>query len=64
MTIETVCAKVALSKATVYAMVARDDFPAPRKAGRASRWIESEVDAWIKQRPIMGPSMGWPRKAA
>ena len=42
---------VSLSSSTLYAMVARGDFPAQVKIGpRASAWIESEVLAWVGDR--------------
>ena len=51
-----VCDKVGLGKTTMYAMVAKGTFPAPRQIGQqAVAWIEGEVDAWI---------LGLPRAAA
>jgi prophage regulatory protein len=46
-TLAKVVELTSLSKSTLYALAARGEFPSPRKAGGASRWIESEVDAWI-----------------
>lgn len=43
--------RVGLSRAYVYAMAARGEFPAPLKLGpRAAGWLESEVDAWVTAR--------------
>lgn len=43
--------RVRLSKSTVYAKVAEGSFPAPvRLSARAVGFIESEVDAWLKDR--------------
>lgn len=46
--IRDVIARTSLSRSHIYALVGRNKFPAPRKLGtKCSRWIESEVDAWI-----------------
>lgn len=43
--------KVPLGKSTIYAYVKAGKMPAPIKIGdRAVGWIESEIDAWIKER--------------
>ncbi|WP_313228539.1 helix-turn-helix transcriptional regulator [Sphingobium yanoikuyae] len=48
--ISDVVARTALSRSHIYALVGREAFPAPRKLGaKCSRWIESEVDAWINK---------------
>ena len=39
--------KVGLGRATIYQMIARDEFPKPIKVRNASVWPEEEVDAWI-----------------
>lgn len=38
---------IALGRTMVYALMARGEFPRPLKAGRTSRWVESEVQAWV-----------------
>lgn len=46
--INDVVARTALSRSHIYALVGREEFPAPRRLGaKCSRWIESEIDAWI-----------------
>ncbi len=46
--ISDVIARTALSRSHIYNLIGRNEFPAPRKLGaRCSRWIESEVDAWM-----------------
>ena len=46
-----VIARTALSRSYIYVLIGRNEFPAPRNLGpRCSRWIESEVDAWISKR--------------
>ena len=40
-----------LGRSTIYARVAEETFPKPIKLGhRASAWVESEVETWIKSR--------------
>lgn len=41
--------RVAMGKSTIYAMIAHQKFPAPMHFGKASRWLESEIDEWICQ---------------
>ena len=46
-----VLARVGLSSSTLYEMIASGDFPAPIPIGRqAVGFLESEVEAWIKNR--------------
>jgi prophage regulatory protein len=45
--IAEVCARVGLRKTAIYDRIARGEFPAPVSLGTTSRWVESEVDAWI-----------------
>ena len=43
-------ARTGLSRSTIYVRVAAGSFPKPVQLGaRAVGWIESEVDAWIRQ---------------
>jgi len=40
-------------RSTIYRLIQQGEFPAPillSPNGRASAWIESEIDSWIKQR--------------
>lgn len=46
--IKTVQAMVGLCKSMIYKLIKEERFPAPRKVGRASRWLMSEVLAWIR----------------
>jgi prophage regulatory protein len=40
--------KVGLSRSTIYRRIANDGFPKPiLLGGRASGWIESEIDEWL-----------------
>ncbi|UNK24192.1 helix-turn-helix transcriptional regulator [Yersinia intermedia] len=33
-----------------YKLISEGQFPKPIKLGRSSRWLESEVEAWMQQR--------------
>lgn len=39
--------KVGLSRKTIYCRIREGDFPKQLKIGRASRWLQHEVDDWI-----------------
>ncbi|ERH51276.1 Prophage CP4-57 regulatory protein (AlpA) [Pseudomonas oleovorans subsp. oleovorans] len=39
--------KVGLSRKTIYCRIREGDFPRQVKIGRASRWLQHEVDDWI-----------------
>ena len=44
--------RIAMSTTTLYRMVKEGRFPAPKRVGqRAIRWSESEVMAWLDNRP-------------
>ena len=41
----------ALSKSTLYRMIARGDFPAPTRLGaRAVGWRQSAINRWLEER--------------
>ena len=40
---------VGLGTTAVYDKINKGEFPRPIKLGRSSRWVESEVQAWIFQ---------------
>ena len=43
--------RVGLAESTLYAKVARKEFPAPVKIGpRASAWLEEEIEKWMADR--------------
>lgn len=49
--IKQVCELTGLSRATVYAMEKKGDFPAKKALGpRAVAWLESEIAAWMETR--------------
>lgn len=45
-----VCARTGLSSSQLFELVKRGSFPRPAKLGRASRYSDVEVDAWIAER--------------
>src|SRR5262245_7732781 len=52
---KAVSQKVGLPIASIYELMARDEFPKPIKltasaSGRRVAWVESSVDSWIAQR--------------
>jgi predicted DNA-binding transcriptional regulator AlpA len=42
--------RVGICRAYAYELMARGEFPRPLKIGRASRFLTSEIDAWIAAR--------------
>jgi prophage regulatory protein len=45
--------KIGLRPSTIYELVAKAKFPKPFKiveGGRASGWLESEIDSWLNDR--------------
>jgi predicted DNA-binding transcriptional regulator AlpA len=42
------------SRSSFYALVRTGEFPPPIKRGRASRWRQSEVDAYIAKIAVTG----------
>jgi len=41
---------VGLKRTAIYERIKMGDFPKPVKLGRASGWVESEMQAWIETR--------------
>lgn len=41
--------RVALKRTSIYQLVKTKDFPAPVKIQRASRWVDQEITAWIRE---------------
>lgn len=40
----------ALSDKWFYKLIQLGEFPKPIKLGRSSRWLQSEVEAWVRKR--------------
>ncbi|MCT4500733.1 AlpA family phage regulatory protein [Pseudomonas sivasensis] len=51
LTFDMVSAKVQLSRKSIYDKIRNNTFPKQRKLGRASRWLESEINEWIQHLP-------------
>ena len=49
LTLKEVIKKTGLKKSTIYKFIKTKNFPPPIKLGRSSRWVEGEVDIWIKE---------------
>lgn len=44
--------KVGLTKASIYRLLKEGKFPRPLELGdRARGWLESDLDAWLEERP-------------
>ena len=49
--------RIGLSRSTIYALVAKDAFPAPFTLGeRSVGWLAQDVEAWIESRASNKPS--------
>jgi prophage regulatory protein len=47
--------RVKLGKSTVYKMIARGEFPAPKQlTANRSVWLESEIEQWLEFRLARG----------
>ena len=59
LTLKQVCARVALSRASVYRRLREGGFPEPVRVGvRAVRWHATDVDAWVSSRPLARQATG------
>ena len=47
--IEDVLEQVGCGRSKLYDMIQLEEFPAPVKLGRYSRWSQIEVQGWIEQ---------------
>jgi predicted DNA-binding transcriptional regulator AlpA len=50
LTLHAVSAYLGFNRARVYAFIRHDGFPAPLKFGKSSRWLKSQIDAWLASR--------------
>lgn len=57
LTIRDLCARLKLSRATVYQLIARGTLPAPVHFGRCARWREADVHE-AEQRLIAAATRG------
>lgn len=49
MRLPEVMERVALRKTKIYDMIDKNEFPKPRKAGRASLWLSSAIEDWMTE---------------
>jgi prophage regulatory protein len=42
-----VCDRTGICRTAVYNYISAGTFPKPRKIGKRSRWVSSEVDRWV-----------------
>lgn len=47
-TIDDLITELRLSRATIYRIIKRDGFPAPKKIGKLSRWKRDEVEQYLE----------------
>ncbi len=48
-----------MSRASIYRLMQKGDFPRPVKVGSAAvRWKESDIAAWIESRPVATTELG------
>ena len=40
---------VGFGRSRIYALIAQGEFPAPVKVGKSSRWVRTEIDAWLNR---------------
>lgn len=50
LSVRDVAQRLHVDRSTVYALVARHQFPRPGHVGRSTRWREADVDEYIRQR--------------
>lgn len=48
--LDAVSAKVGFKRSKIYLLIAQGRFPQPMKIDSATRWVESDIDAWIDER--------------
>ena len=46
--IRSVLERTSLSRTTLYQLIKEGTFPQPVKVGKASRWVEAEVEEWTQ----------------
>lgn len=54
--LQTVLERCAVSRATLYRMIAAGTFPRPVSltGGRAVAWLQHDIEAWISSRVLAG----------
>lgn len=49
LTVHDVCRRIGFRQSKIYLLIRDAGFPKPIKVGASSRWVTSEVDAWIDE---------------
>lgn len=49
LSVKAVCARLGVSRSTLYQLQHRDGFPSGIKVGAQRRWRASDIDAWIEE---------------
>ncbi len=49
LTIECIIERTSMGRTSIYQLMKDGSFPRPVKVGKASRWVEIEVEQWIEQ---------------
>lgn len=47
LTFNSLSIHVTMGRSRIYGLIVEGSFPPPIKIGRSSRWLKSEIDAWI-----------------
>ncbi|WP_458429100.1 helix-turn-helix transcriptional regulator [Pseudomonas aeruginosa] len=47
LTIDDLQAQLRISRAKIYRMISRGEFPAPQKLGRCSRWRKTDIENYL-----------------
>lgn len=50
LTLHAVSAYIGFNRPRIYGFIKTDGFPAPLKFGKSSRWLKSQIDAWLASR--------------
>ncbi|WP_080708255.1 helix-turn-helix transcriptional regulator [Bordetella bronchiseptica] len=56
--IQDVCAKIALSRTSLWRLCKHSDFPQPiQLGGRVAGFLEHEIDEWLERQAAQRPSV-------
>lgn len=54
LSIEQVREFVPVARSTLYALIAKGEFPKPRKMGKRNFWLQSDIQSFIAELPEAG----------
>ena len=49
LTLKRVLERTSLGRTSIYQQIKEGTFPAPVKVGKASRWVETELEQWMQE---------------